>query len=132
VVNVKRSIYIDREDCRAIEDEERDTFLRGILDQLGVPLDDVWPDVSLTVDQKVKLRTLLSKLELEIVQDGDRGYTIYHQDTKLAEWFKPRVLLREDKKARSFGKKLYYEMVIETWSMYDQQEIDNDKDNTSK
>jgi hypothetical protein len=130
VVNLKRSIYIDREDCRAIEDEERDIFLRGILEQLGVPLDDVWPDVSLTVEQKVKLRSLLAKLDLEIVYDGDRGYSIYHQDTKLAEWFKPRVLLREDKKARSFGKKLYYEMVIETWSMYDQQE-NNDEDNTN-
>lgn len=130
MVNLKRSIYIDREDCRAIEDEERDIFLRGILEQLGVPLDDVWPDVSLTVEQKVKLRSLLAKLDLEIVYDGDRGYSIYHQDTKLAEWFKPRVLLREDKKARSFGKKLYYEMVIETWSMYDQQE-NNDEDNTN-
>ena len=130
MVNVKRSIYIDREDCRAIEDEERDIFLRGILEQLGVPLDDVWPDVSLTVEQKVKLRSLLAKLDLEIVYDGDRGYSIYHQDTKLAEWFKPRVLMREDKKARSFGKKLYYEMVIETWSMYDQQE-NNDEDNTN-
>lgn len=123
---IERSVYLDREDCKLIEDEERNLFVRGILESMGVPLEEVWPDISLTVEQKIKLRSLLGKLEMEIIDDGDRGCKIYHQNTKLAEWFKPRFILREDQGARTLSKKLYYEMVIKTWSIFDQQENTND------
>lgn len=119
---IERSIYLDREDARLVEEEEHNLFVRGILEEVGVPLEDVWPDISLTVEQKIKLRGLLEKLDIEIIDDGDRGCQIYHQKTKLAEWFKPRFILREDKGARTLSKKLYYEMVIKTWSVFDQQE----------
>ena len=122
----ERSVYLDREDCKLIEDEERNLFVRGILEEMGVPLEEVWPDISLSIEQKIKLRNLLGKLEIEIIDDGDRGYTIYHQNTKLAEWFKPRFVLREDKGARTLNKKLYYEMVIKTWSVFNQQENNTD------
>lgn len=125
---IERSVYLDREDARQIEEEERNLFVRGILEEVGVPLDGIWPDISLTVEQKIKLRGLLEKLDIEIIDDGDRGYQIYYQNTKLAEWFKPRFILREDKRARTLSKRLYYEMVIKTWSQYDQQE-NNDESN---
>lgn len=125
----ERSVYMDREDYKTIEEEERNLFVRSILESMGVPLEDVWPDILLNIDQKVKLRGLLEKLEIEIIDDGDRGSKIYHQNTKLAEWFKPRFILREDKGARSFNKKLFYEMIIKTWSLFDQQEDNNDKNN---
>ena len=124
-VVVNRSIYIDREDAKTLEDDERNIFLRSILEQVGVPLEDVWPDISLTVEQKVKLRDLLSKLEIQIIDDGDRGYTIYHQDSKLGEWFKPRFILRQDQGARTLSKQLYYEMVIKTWSIFEENENDD-------
>lgn len=124
---IERSVYLDREDCKLIEDEERNLFIRGILAEMGVPLEDVWPEASLTVQQKIKLRTLLGKLEMEIIDDGDRGYIIYHQNSKLAEWFKPRFILREDNGARTLNKKLYYEMVIKTWSVFDPPENNTDE-----
>ena len=129
MVNVaKRSIYIDRDDAKAVEEEERNLFIRGVLEKIGVPLETVWPDISLTIETKIKLRDLLKKLEIEIINDGDRGYKIYNQDTKLGEWFKPRFILRQDKSARTLAKKLYYEMIINTWSIYDvQEEKNNDK-----
>lgn len=122
VGEMQRSIFLDREDTRVIEEEERNIFIKGILESVGVPLEDIWPDISLTVEQKIKLRALLSKLDVEIIEDGDRGYQIYHQNTKLGEWFKPKFILRKDIGARTFSKKLYYEMVINTWSIFDQQE----------
>jgi hypothetical protein len=122
---MERSVYLNREDAKNIEDEERNIFIRGVLEEVGVPLEDVWPDISLTVEQKVQLRGLLAKLEIEIIEDGDRGTQIYHQNTKLGEWFKPRFILREDKGARTLSKKLYYEMVIKTWSVFDQQDQEN-------
>jgi hypothetical protein len=119
---MKRSIYIDREDHKVVEEEERNIFLRGVLEEIGVPVEDVWPETLLTVEQKIMLRNLLSKLEIEIIDDGDRGYIIYHQNTKLANWSKPRFILRKDEGARAFSKKLFYEMVIDTWSVFETEE----------
>jgi hypothetical protein len=118
---MNRSIYLDKEDAKEVEEEERNLFLKGILEQVNVPLEDVWPDILLTVEQKIKLRILLSKLDLEIIEDGDRGYEIYHEDTILAKWSKPRFLERIDFKARNQKKKLFYEMVINTWSVFDEE-----------
>ena len=119
---MERSIYLDKEDAVTIEEEERNLFLRSILEEVGVPLEDVWPEIELTLEQKLKLRDLLSKLDLEIVEDGDRGYEIYHEDNILAIWYKPRFILRKDFGARTFAKKLYYEMVIKTWSVFETEE----------
>ena len=116
-----RSIYLDREDAKAVEEEERNLFIKAVLEEVGVPLEDIWPDILLTVEQKIKLRVLLEKLEIEIIDDGDRGCEIYNQDNQLAKWNKPKFILREDKWARSLKNKLYYEMVVETWSVFDTQ-----------
>lgn len=122
---IERSIYIDKEDASKVEQEERNIFLRSILEEIGVPLEDVWPDIELTVERKIKLRNLLGKLDIEIVDDGDRGYQIWHEKNKLAEWFKPRFILRQDIEAKTFSKRFYYEMVIKTWSIYDKEEKDD-------
>jgi hypothetical protein len=126
VVNMgQRSIFLDREDYKKIEEEERDIFIKGVLEAIGIPLKDVWPDISLTVEQKIKLRDLLNKLEVEIIDDADRGYKIYHDNELLAEWFKPKFILREDKKARTLSKRLFYEMVIKTWSVFEEKNENN-------
>jgi hypothetical protein len=113
------SIYINREDATKVEAEERDIYIKSILEGMGVPLDDVWPDTHLTVEQKIKLRELLSKLDLEIVEDGDRGYRVYSEGDLLAEWFKPRFVLRKDESARSNRNKLFYEMIVKTNDVFE-------------
>ncbi len=122
---VNRSIYLDREDSKSVEEEERNLFIKSILSEVGVPLEDVWPDISLNVEQKIKLRALLEKLGIEIINDGDRGSEIYYQNNLLAKWNKPTFLLREDKKAKNLNKRLYFEMVISTWSVFEKGD-DND------
>jgi hypothetical protein len=116
-----RSVYLDREDAQTVEEEERNLFLKGVLEEVGVPLEDVWPDISLTVDQKIKLRNLLGKLDIEIIYDGDRGCEIYHQDNLLAKWNKPKFILKEDNRARNPNKKFYFEMVVNTQSIFDKE-----------
>jgi hypothetical protein len=118
-VVVNRSIYLDREDAKSVEEEERNLFLKETLSKIGVPLEEVWPDILLTVEQKIKLRILLGKLDIEIVEDGDRGYEIYHQNNLLSKWNKPKFLLRKDNKAKSLNKRLFFEMIINTWSVFE-------------
>jgi hypothetical protein len=119
---MNRSVYLDREDAKAVEEEERNLFLKSVLEEVGVPLEEVWPDILLTVEQKRRLRGLLEKLEIEIIDDGDRTYTIYHNDTPLGKWNKPKFILREDNKARTLSKRRFFEMVINTWSVFDTEE----------
>lgn len=116
---MNRSIYLDRDDAKVVEEEERNLFIKSVLEEVGVPLDDVWPDISITVEQKIKLRSLLEKLEIEIIDDGDRGCEIYHNNTKLGQWNKPKFILREDNKARNVHKRYFFEMVINTWSVFE-------------
>jgi hypothetical protein len=118
---MERRIFIDREDCKIIEEEERNIFIKGVLEEIGVPLEEVWPEIILSLENKIKLRNLLSKLDIEVIEE-DRGYKIYCDNSLLAEWCKPRFILRKDPAARVPSKKLYYEMVIKTWSVYEDQQ----------
>lgn len=115
----ERSIFLDREDAYDIEEEERNLFLRGILEQMGVPVDEIWPDISLTIEQKIQLRDMLAKLNIDIIDIGNREYELYHEKDLLAKWHKPRYVLKKDLKARTLGKKLFYEMTIKTWSIFE-------------
>jgi hypothetical protein len=123
---MNRSVYLDRGDERIVEEEERNLFIKGVLEQIGVPLEGIWPDILLTVEAKIKLRDLLSELEIEIIDNGDREYEVYYQNAKLAKWFKPKFIMRKDIMARTLAKKLYYEMIVNTWSVFDQEENEND------
>jgi hypothetical protein len=112
---LKRSIYIDLEDAQITEIEERSLFIRSVLEQMGVPLDDIWTDILLSVEQMVMLRRLLLSIQIEIIDDGDRGTKIFNNDILLAEWKKPRFILRIDNSSKKQAKKLYYEMIVETY-----------------
>ena len=116
----KLSIYIDREDSRRIEEEERDSFIKGILGEIGIPLDDVWPSERLgDVDQKIEFQKRMEEFELDILDDGDHGVKIYVGEDLIAEWFKPQFVMHTDRKARRPSKRLFYEMQIRFWSMFE-------------
>jgi hypothetical protein len=116
---MERSILANIEDARSIAEEECHAFVKNTLQNIGLPVEEVWPDISLTVEQKIALRNMLSKFDVEIVDDRDKGIKIYHERTLLAEWFKPRFVMRADPAAVNPSKKTYYEIVLKTWSMYE-------------
>jgi len=125
---MEKTVFLDREDHKTIEDEERNLFVRGVLEELGVPIEEIWDETELTIEKKIQLRDLLFQLDLEIVEDGDRGLKIYHGKDLIATWDKPRFVLRKDMGARTLAKQLYYEMVIKTWSIFDQENDDRETD----
>jgi hypothetical protein len=122
------SIYINKEDRDQVEEEERNSFIKSILEGLDIPLEEVWPDLNLTVEQKVQLRNFLSKLDIEIDHDGDHGYKIFHNKDCLGQWFKPRFVLREDPTAKHISKRYFYEMIIKTDSVFEQGENNGEVD----
>jgi len=120
---VEYSIFVDREDFKQVEEEEKSAFVKGVLSSIGLPLDDLWPDDILTVEQKRTLRGFLSKKEIGIdIIDEDGKIIIYHDSDIIAEFFKPEFILRQDLKAKSSSKKLYFEMKIKKWSIWDEEQ----------
>ena len=120
------SIYINIEDCKTAEVEERDSFIKNVLNAIGIDgLDDIWPDVQIeSVEDKIKFRRLMQTYDIDILYDGDRGVKIYVDDDMIAEWKKPRFILRSDPSARNPRNKTFYEMIIDYWSMFEQGEND--------
>ncbi len=115
------SIYINKEDANKAEEEELNSFIRSVLENSGLELDDVWAEgAELDVVTKIKLRSFLAKFDVDIIHDGDRGYKIYVGDDVIAEWFKPRVVLKTDPQARKASQRTYYEMMIKCSSVFEE------------
>jgi hypothetical protein len=125
---IETSIYIDREDVRKVEREERALFVREVLEFLDLPnLDEIWPeeaedDEQDSVEQKIKLRELLGHFGVDIVDDGDRGIKVYFDKKVIAEWKKPFVVLRKDMSDPVPSRRLFAEMQIKYWSVFHDQE----------
>ena len=121
-------IYVDREDIKTVEEEQRGLFVREVIELFEPehpdfpPFDEIWPEgEDLSVDQKIILRRFLGRLDIEITDTGDREVEIYLHDELVAKWFKPFVRLKKDMKQRSPAKQVYAEVAIRYWTKYDDQ-----------
>jgi hypothetical protein len=122
------TLVVNREDARRIEEEERNKFLKNVLINIG--LDEVlniWPDIELNGKQKKLLSEYLAKYNLVIDSDHDRSYSIINvspdgHEEVIAEWKKPFFVLKVDNKAKTLAKKIYYEMTLSCWSVFDEGE----------
>lgn len=121
------SIYINREDATKVEEEERDIFIRSVLEAIGLEFDDIWEEGKpLDPETKLKLWSFLNTYEIDIIHDGDRGYKIYIEGEVVGEWFKPRVILKQDNKALKISKRFFYEMIIKYSSLFEEEEVENE------
>ena len=111
------------ENTKQVEEEEKTRFLRNILEQMGVPVQDFWMmDSSLSVDERIKLRGVLSTYSVQVIDDLDGRMQIYVDNQKVAEWKKCTYKLKRDLKQLDPRKKLYLEMEIDCWSLFEETE----------
>ena len=118
-IMVQTTILLDREDTSKVEAEERNRWIKNVLLKIGIPLDDAWPDENITVEQKIKLRKLLNKYDVIILDDGDRGTEIYVDKEIIARWNKPTYKLKTDNGQIDPSKKLFLEMTTDAVSIFD-------------
>lgn len=121
---MKGTILLNYDDnTQKVEDEEKTRFLKSLLEQMGVPIDDFWTtDSSLSVNQKIKLRGILATYAIQVIDDLDGLLQIYVEGEKIAEWQKPSYKLKRDLKEIDPKKQLYLEMSIDCWSVFDEEE----------
>jgi hypothetical protein len=115
------SILFDRnENIKEIEIKEQNRFVKSILEAIEVPLDEWNPDEPLSIDGKIKLRTNLAQYSINIIDDMDGGVKIYVETDIVAEWKKAKYILKTDKSHVDPKKRLYYQMNINFWSIWEE------------
>ena len=111
------------ENTRKIEDEEKTKFLKYILEQMGVPVQEFWTsDDPLSIDQRIQLRGILSTYGIQVIDSLDGLFQIYVSGEIVAEFYKPTYVLRRDEREVDHRKRLYMEMSLETWSVFEDAE----------
>lgn len=108
------------ENTAKVEEEEKSRFFRSILEILGVPISDIWiEDKELTVENKIKLNSLLQSYSIKTVDSRDGELDIYVEDNLIARWNKCRYILKRDLLELDPRKKLYIEMHTDFWSIFE-------------
>lgn len=109
------------ENTRQVEEEEKRRFLHSMLEEIGVPLDFWTSETVLTIEQRMQLRGLLSSYGIQVIDERD-GMDIYVEGQKIASWSKPNYILKKDLSQLDPKKRLYLEMLIECWSLFEETE----------
>lgn len=117
------------EDTHQVEDEEKARFLRLILEQcfentdVASQIQTIWnSDGPLPASQKVKLRGILATYGIQVIDDFDGHMQIYLENELIAEWFKCTYKLKRDLRAIDPRKRIYLEMEVNCWSVFDDKE----------
>jgi hypothetical protein len=121
---MKATILLNHdENTKKVEDEEKTRFLRNILEQMGMPVQEIWTtDAALSVDQRIKLRGILATYSVQVIDDLDGHMQVYVEDEKVAEWNKCTYKLKRDLRQIDPRKQLYLEMEVDCWSLFDESE----------
>lgn len=111
------------ENTRQIEEEEKARFLKSLLEQMGVPIQEIWTtDTPLSTNQKIKLRNIIATYNIQVIDDLDGLMQIYVEGEKVAEWSKCTYKLKRDLRQIDPRKQLFLEMEINCWSLFEEQE----------
>jgi hypothetical protein len=120
---MKGIILLNRnENTKAVEEEEKYKFLRLLIEQIGIPINEFWVnDDLLTVDQRIKLREVLLKYSIQVIDDLDGHMTVFFEGELIGEWNKCTYKLKRDLSQIDPRKQLYLEMEINYWSPFEQE-----------
>ena len=121
---MKATILLNHdENTKKVEDEEKTRFLRNILEQMGMPIQEIWPmDGSLNVEQRIKLRGILATYSVQVIDDLDGHMQVYVEGERVAEWNKCTYKLKRDLRQIDPRKQLYLEMEVDCWSLFEESE----------
>jgi hypothetical protein len=122
---MKATILLDKDsDTRKVEEEEKSKFIREVLEQIGLPVNEFWTDPNkiLEVNEKIKLRQILNAYNIIIIDDLGGHLQMYVENDLIAEWKKCTYKLKTDLRQINPNKRLYLEMNINAWSVFEKEE----------
>lgn len=121
---MKATILLNHDEkTKQVEEDEKIRFLKSLLEQMGVPIQEFWTtDAPLTVDQRIKLRGVLATYGIQVIDDLDGQMQVFVEGEKVAEWFKPTYKLKRDLRQLDRRKQFYLEMEVSFWSLFEETE----------
>ena len=108
------------ENTAKVEEEEKTKFLRAMLEYMNIPISEFWTtDDPLTVDQRIKLRSILSSYNVSVIDDLSGEMQIYVEKDLVGNWHKPYYKLKTDLRQIDPRKKYYLEMETDFWTIFE-------------
>jgi hypothetical protein len=115
---MEQTILLDySENLSRVEAEEKELFLKNILELSGVPL-DFWT-TPLTTEARAGLRDVFLKYAIKVVDVEEGPLHIYLDGNEIGRFNAPRALIKRDI-SKEQSKQLFIEMRVETWSVFEQ------------
>jgi hypothetical protein len=116
------TILVDRnENLRQVEAQEQTRFLKMVFDTLEIEA-EFNPDEPLSVEQKIKLWSVLTKYGITVIDDLNGGLKIFVERELIAEWRKPSMKLKQYLTKAGQKNRLHTEMSINFWTVFEQEE----------
>lgn len=110
-------------DVRTIEQEERTRFLYNVITSMELPVNDFWQgELKLDTHQRIYLREILQSYGVQVIEELDGHMQVYVEEDLIAEWIPCKFVLKKDLRERNPKKKLYLEMEVNTWTVFDDDE----------
>jgi hypothetical protein len=116
------------ENTHQVEEEEKARFLRALIEQIFdntevlTQVREIWTeDGLLSPEQKVKMRGIFTTYGIQVIDDRDGHMQVYVEGELVGEWHKCTYKLKRDIAQRDPKKKLYLEMEVNCWSVFDSQ-----------
>jgi hypothetical protein len=111
------------ENTKQVEEEEKQKFLRNLLIQIGIPVEEFWSgDSPLNIEQRVQLRSILSTYGIQVIDDLDGHLQVYVEGELAGEWHKCTYKLKRDLRQIDPRKQFYLEMEVNCWSLFEENE----------
>lgn len=108
------------ENTRKVEEEQKTLFVKSIIELAEIPLEGLeLEEEELSLETRIKLREILSKYSIKIIDYPDGHLEIYDGTELIAEWKKCEYVLKRDITTIDPTKKLYLEMKIDFWSVFE-------------
>jgi len=121
---MEETVFADNDNFKEVHDQLRFIWFRNLLIQTGMDLENCFPDSDdphdQTIEQKLKLKNILSDNKIFIVDNNDDSLMIYIQDQLIGQWNKPRYDKREDLSQRGKRNKYYIGINLNYWSVFDE------------
>lgn len=107
-------ITLQRSEQQEVELREKTNFINDILLRIGFYASEADFEEIVSMQSLRKLKNLLNKCNIEILDDCNNGIKIYLENKLVAEWFKPSYVLKNNPNVIDPKKRFYLEMHTNT------------------
>lgn len=119
------TILLDRQEkLQNIEAQERNRFIKTMLESLGVPI-EFDPDATMEPEARYKFNQDLRKYNLHSVLAPDGSLQFFVEKDLIGEWYKPNYKLKQDHSIPDRKKQLYLEMIVNFWTVFEEEQMHN-------